>query len=109
MSPTVGLAMRVVIIGPASSGKTTLAHWIASGLDPTPILYDDPAPATIDLGGTWIYAAQSESDVPAEVLRAATTAVFRCIPGADERGAIMNNARVIAQANGRVRDLGPAR
>mgnify|MGYP001463960661 CR=1 FL=1 len=71
MSPTENNNIRVVIIGPACCGKSTLAyHTVARANRVT--IYDDPAPSTIDARGSWVYIAQNESDVPVDVMNAAS-------------------------------------
>lgn len=71
--------VKAIILGPAGSGKTTLAGEIMTSVPPTSI-FEDPAPADPILGENWIYIAQNKGTIPAAVLSKAEL-VWAYVPG----------------------------
>ena len=95
MRATEGSTVRAVVIEPAGCGKTTLARHISKHTTGVVVVHDDPAPDRIDMQGSWVYVAQSDSYVPAAVM-AAATAVYRHHDGYTfaVSGTLLDGARV---------------
>lgn len=62
--------IRYIIIGRSCTGKTILAHHLASA-NPAIVIYDDPGPHDVAMAGSWIYVSQRLRDVPRHIFREA--------------------------------------
>ncbi len=90
--------MRVIICGPAGSGKTTLMNRILEGACPGTLVLDEiPAtPPTLTAGSFWIIVTQDLERIPI-FTRAASTMLYTATPGSDHRFDVaFNRAAVLA-------------
>jgi GTPase SAR1 family protein len=78
--------MRVIICGPAGSGKTTLMNRILEGAYPGTLVLDEmPAtPPILTAGSFWIIVTQDLERIPI-LTRAASTMLYTATPGSDHK------------------------